>query len=138
MKPLPSALLLAGLLSAGCSGDDGPDQPGPEAFAAGTCRQLADPVLALGRDLRKLGDSKAPPMDVRNRIRDEQKKVRDVLPSAPADLMPVVQDLVTAVGVVRLSSDTNSYEPSLSTKALAAYDALVARCTTTASPTPAP
>ena len=126
----PRTLVVASLLAvtAACSGGSSFAQPAPRDFAPGACRDLAAPVLQLGKDLHGLGD-KAPSTSKAAALTTAQGKVRSLQPHLPADLAPTVQQLVTAVGVLRLRNDTNSYDRSLRSQALAAYSALVVKCT---------
>jgi hypothetical protein len=123
-RVLVPVLLLA---LAACSGG-GFDQPKASAFASGSCRDLAPSVLALGKDLHGLG-SKPPSSGQREALTKDQGTVRARQASLPSTLAPDVQELVTAVGVLRLRADTNSYEPGLTKTAMSAYTAVVTACT---------
>ena len=131
---LASITLPLALATTACSSSSGFQQPKTSAFAAGTCRDLAPAVLRLGKDLHDLG-TKPPSTPVRNALKQQQQAVRDLQPNVEPALAPVVQDLVTAVGVLRLRTDTNSYDRSLAKTAMTRYTALVRACTTP-GPTP--
>ena len=134
---MPATRLLAPVLLvtvAACSGG-GPSfsQPKPAAFSPGSCRELASPVLQLGKELHSLGGSN-PTAAQRTALKTAQSAVRRQQPTLPTSLAPPVQDMVTAVGVLRLRADTNSYDPALAGSALTAYQALVTVCTRAVPP----
>ena len=117
------------LLAAACSGGGSSfTQPRASAFHPGSCHDLAAPVLQLGKDLHGLG-AKAPDSRQSTAIKDAQTKVRALMPQAPADLQPTVQKLVTTVGILRIRTDTDSYDESLTKDAMTAYRQLVDTCT---------
>lgn len=125
--------LLPLLLLAGCNGSSGSHdaltQPKPSAFKDGPCRAVADPVLTIGRDARKLGTGASPPSDVRADLKTAQDAVAAVRPGLEPALAARFSRLVVAVGLVRLRSDANTYAPSLGTSLSEAYDAVVSACT---------
>ena len=134
----PSAVLLALplLALAACSGgsadgDDGDGRPAPPAaseFRAGTCRDLAEPVLATGRAAEALEGEAAAPERVAE-LATEQALLFAALETADADVRPALQDLVTRVGGLRIQVDTRQYDAQSPQPVLRAYDALVAACT---------
>ena len=132
MNRLFVTLLLAPTLLAAVSGCSSSSssfaQPKESAFNPGSCRQLAPAVLRLGRDVHDLG-TKTPSASQRTTLKDDQQKVRDLQPGLSAGVAPAVQDLVGAVGLMRIRADTNSYDGTLAGLALKQYDALVALCT---------
>jgi hypothetical protein len=113
------------LLLSGCS-SDGFAQPKASAFAAGSCRDMAAPVLALGKTLHGLGE--APPT---TRQRDDLKAYQGLLRKVTPDsaLATAYDDLVQNVGLVRLRADSNSYDRSVAQAAFTSYDVLVRACT---------
>lgn len=130
MKHLLRTVPVVLLLTAACSGGSSDfAQPAPEAFTAGACRDLAPPVLDLGRDLHQLADASEVPESLKQSLKDAQAKVRAGQPKADTALAPAVQELVTTVGYLRLAADTRSYQPQLAQQAGTAYDAVVAACT---------
>lgn len=132
MNRLFVTLLLASTLLAAVSGcttsSNSFAQPKESTFNPGSCRQLAPAVLRLGRDIHDLG-TKTPSASQRTTLKDNQQKVRDLQPGLSAGVSPAVQDLVGAVGLMRIRADTNSYDGTLAGLALTQYHALVALCT---------
>lgn len=136
MRSLTALLLTAAL--AGCAGSSGgaaaPSQtpfPQPSAaqFTDGPCRIGADAVLAIGRDARALGDAPTPPVEVRDRLSQAQDRLVALQAGLDATLAPAFERVVTAIGLVRLQADGNSYVPETGQNLQAAYDGLVAACT---------
>lgn len=123
-RPLAVVVLIG---VAACSGTSF-DQPKASSFTAGSCRDLAPSVLSLGKTLHGLS-SKVPSTSQRDALKTSQADVRSRQSAVPAGLAPTVQDLVTTVGIVRLRTDTNSYDKSLATDAMSAYQKLVKACT---------
>jgi hypothetical protein len=122
-------LLVTGalLLAVGCSSSGGFDQPDRSDFLAGSCRDMATPVLGLGKTLHALGKA-APTTRQRDALRSDQGLLRKVTPSAA--LATDYDALVQSVGIVRLRTDSDSYSPDVATTALASYEVLVKACTT--------
>lgn len=112
-------------------------QPPVASFAAGPCRAMAPDLLAIQRDGQQLGSATSAPRPVLDRLKDEQGRVRALQPGLAGDKVvgPVVEDLVIAVGVVRLDADTNVYLPSYAADLRRAAAAAVASCT---GPAPSP
>jgi hypothetical protein len=121
-------LLVTGalLLAVGCS-SDGFDQPDRSDFLAGSCRDMATPVLGLGRTLHDLGKA-APTTRQRDALRSDQDLLRKVMPSSA--LATDYDALVQSVGIVRLRTDSNSYTAEVAKAALTSYETLVTACTT--------
>jgi hypothetical protein len=126
---LPLALVLCA-----CTSSSGFSQPTASAFTPGGCRDLAPAVLTLGKQIAALG-SKPPSKQARSALATAQKSVREQQSALDPALAPTVQSLVTAVGVLRIRADTNSYASGLRDDALKAYDAVVSACT---APGPSP
>jgi hypothetical protein len=116
--------------TAACSSGSSFAQPSSRDFAPGACHDLAAPVLRLGRQLHGLG-SKSPSTSQAEAIRSSQGDVRTLQAGLPRQLAPAVQDLVTAVGVLRLRNDANDYDESLQHQAMTAYRTVVKACTAT-------
>ncbi len=122
------------LLAAACShGGSSFAQPKASAFSPGSCRDLASPVLALGKDLHALG-TRAPSDAQADSIKAAQARVRSLNSAAPDDLKPAVQQLITAVGILRIRNDTDSYDASVAKDAMTAYQELVTVCTSASQP----
>ena len=137
MNRLFVTLLLAPTVFAavsGCSSSSSSSfsQPKESTFSPGSCRQLAPAVLRLGRDIQDLG-TKTPSASEQTTLKNDQQKVRDLQPGLSAGVAPAVQDLVGAVGLMRIRADTNSYDGTLAGLALKQYRALVALCTSPAT-----
>lgn len=90
---------------------------------------MAPDILSIGRDARRLGTASSPPKAVRAALKAAQDHIRAVQPSVEPALATPVQDLVGAVGAVRLRSDTNSFETSMTSDLTVAYQRLVDTCT---------
>ncbi len=130
-----------------CSGGGTSAKPGPTlkqppvaAFTAGPCRVMAPDLLAIERDAAELGGPAAPSESVLGRLKDAQGRIRALQPSFAADtvLTPVVEDLVVAVGVVRLTAVSNVYKPSYAADVKRLAAAAITSCTSaapSASPT---
>ncbi|MCU1600356.1 MAG: hypothetical protein JWO22_1065 [Frankiales bacterium] len=122
------ALVPVLLLAAACSGGSSFAQPRSDAFSPGACRELAPPVLQLGKDLHALG-SKTPDPGQADAIKAAQARVRALQDQATGTLQPAVQKLVTTIGILRIRNDTDSYDASLARDAMTAYRELVDACT---------
>lgn len=144
MRRAVPLLLLPVLLLAGCSssGGDGDgdtesfDQPAASSFRDGSCRTAADQILGIGRDARELGTNTSPPAEVRDRLKAAQDVLVATREGLEPDLAPSFSRLIVAIGLVRLRADSNSYAPDLGTDLSAAYDVVVAACTTPATTAP--
>ncbi len=117
MRRLLCALLVAG----GCAACTSPATPQPtstptpriQQFAAGTCRSAAGNILALGDIARRLTGQATVPVADQTALRTYQKSLIRILPTAnPATRQPL-QDLITAIGFVRIRVDSNNYQPAL-------------------------
>lgn len=82
----------------------------------------------IGRDLHGLG-GKAPSTKQVEAIKADQTQIRTISKSVAGELQPRVQKLVTAVGILRIRNDTDSYDASLARAAMTAYQELVSACT---------
>lgn len=123
IRLLAPALLLGAVA---CSGP-GFSQPTLSAFTPGSCQTLAPSVLALGRDLHSLG-TRSPSDSRSDALKSDQAQLRSRQAGLSTELAPTVQQLVTAVGIVRLRADTDSYDPSLARRALGAYREVLSAC----------
>jgi hypothetical protein len=87
--------------------------PDPNAFRPGSCRSVAEPVIALARMDPHLRSARTVSASQRAELSHQQK----VLQAARAGAEPTVADsldhLVDAIGWIRLRSDTGTYDPRL-------------------------
>ncbi len=129
-----AALICVPLLLVACS--SGPDSaPEPELpaeadFAAGTCREAAPDLLELGRALPRLGDDSTVPTELQQSLADVQDRLAFFAEAAEPELAEVLPVLVERIGGVRIRAVGNTYEPSLGDDLQAAYDDVLAACTT--------
>ena len=130
-----------------CSGGGTSAKPGPTlkqppvaAFTAGPCRAMAPDLLTMERDAAQLGSATTVSEPVLGRLKDGQGRIRALQPSFAADkvLTPAIEDLVVAVGVVRLTAVSNVYKPSYAADVSRLAAAAITSCTSaapSASPT---
>ena len=146
MRRAATALLTLLLTVTACSGGGTSAKPGPTlkqapvaAFTAGPCRAMAPDLLAIERDAAQVGSAATVPEPVLGRLKDAQGRIRALQPSFVADKVrtPAIQDLVVAVGVVRLTAVTNVYKPSYAGDMQRTAAAAITSCTT-AAPSPSP
>lgn len=112
--------------AAGCSGPEKVDVSG---FSPGACRAAAASVQDVDATLTALRDKDLSPKVAGNRLKLSQ----DVLLAARNDADPVVAEaitnLVTALGFLRISVDSNNYDGSQVGDARIPLEALVKACT---------
>ncbi len=129
-----AAVLCVPLLLPACSSrPDSPPEPELPAeadFAAGTCREAAPDLLELGRALPRLGDDSTVPSDLQQSLADVQDRLAFFAEAAEPELAEVLPVLVERIGGVRIRAVGNTYEPSLGDDLQAAYDDVLAACTT--------
>ncbi len=132
-RPLPALAWVALIgIAGGCTlGGSEPtfEQPPESAFRAGACRGMAPDILAIGRDARNLGAGDAAPPPVAANLRAAQDRLRAVQPTLEPDVAPLVDDVVVAIGDVRLASVVNGLTASMATDLSAKYERLVGGCT---------
>lgn len=140
MRPL--ALLTVLLLVAGCSGSSGrpaePRQPPVTAFADGTCRTVAPDVLAIGRQLSRLGDGGEVPAPALEALTTAQAALRPLVEASEPAYRDALDRLVVAVGLVRLQARVGSYRTDTGDTLRAAYTEVVRRCTSSPPPSSPP
>lgn len=122
------ALALGAVALSGCTASE-PDQPSATAFADGTCRAVAPDVLAIGRDVRRLGDGGEVDADVLRRLEEAQGRVRGLAETAEPSYKKALDDLVVAVGLVRLQGRVGTYAPEQGENLQRTYDSVVDACT---------
>jgi hypothetical protein len=87
--------------------------PPAAAFRPGTCRTIAEPVLAIARLHPTLATATTVSPTDRTRLAGEQRKLIAARAAAEPDLGTPLDGLVTSIGFVRLRADTHSYDPAL-------------------------
>lgn len=87
--------------------------PAAAAFRPGTCRVLAEPVLAIARLDRTLATADAALPAGRATLADEQRKLIAARPMTEPGLRGPLDALVTSIGFVRLRADSHSYAPAV-------------------------
>ncbi|MBC7678296.1 MAG: hypothetical protein H7233_04820 [Pseudorhodobacter sp.] len=144
MRPArPTAALLGLLMLAACtsSGSSGPSAsagprvPAESDFTAGTCASLAPDVIAIGKDIPRLGSGGDVDQEVKDSLRDAQDRIFAVAQAAEPEVKPALDDFVIKIGIVRVRADGNSYATSLGDLLTTAYDGVLAVCTG-ATPSP--
>jgi hypothetical protein len=124
---LPLLVLVATVLvTSGCSGSSGPKAGD---FAEGTCRAAAPDVLDVGKATPRLGNGPDVDKSVLADLTKAQDRLRDLAPGAEAPYAKPLQDLVTAVGLVRLQAGVGHYAEATGKNLQEKYDAVVQVCT---------
>jgi len=126
MKLIVGAAALA-LVLAGCASADAEEMPKADEFRAGTCRQAAEPVLALARIAERNDGANGVSMSDRQELATHQKTLKAIKPEA--ELATPLTELITAIGFVRIRLDGKSYDPALLRDLDAARRAVQSRCT---------
>jgi hypothetical protein len=126
MKLIVGAAALA-LVLAGCASADAEEMPKADEFRAGTCRQAAEPVLALARIAERNDGADGVSMSDRQELATHQKTLKAIKPEA--ELATPLTELITAIGFVRIRLDGKSYDPALLRDLDAARRAVQSRCT---------
>jgi hypothetical protein len=121
-------LSLAALAGA-CSGPAKPAfvRPHPDEFRTGTCHDAAPAILAVGDVGARLIGARAVPGPDNKVLTTEQKKLMGLRTSA--ELSQPVDDLVVAIGYVRLRVDSHTYDdPKLMSALVDAQQKVVHSC----------
>jgi hypothetical protein len=115
-----AALLLAVFALAGCSaggamagkGKDRPplSLPAADSFKAGTCRDAADPILALGKFSYDHADATQLTVAERAQLVDHGNKLVALRETADPAVAERMSELLTSIGFVRIKVGT-TYEP---------------------------
>lgn len=130
---LPLLALAACLaVTTGCSGtteDDSPKQPAASAFAEGTCREVAPDVLLIGREADQLGKGPEVDRDRLGRLEAAQGRVKALAEAAEPAYKPALDDLVVAVGLVRLQGQVGRYKSEQGENLRMRYRAVLDACT---------
>jgi hypothetical protein len=125
-----AALTLAiATLAGACSGPAKPAfiRPNPDEFRTGTCHDAAPAILAVGDIGVRLAGAKAVPDPDRKTLTEQQKRLMGLRTSA--ELSQPVNDLVVAIGFVRLRVDSHTYDdPKLMSAMVDAQQKVVRGC----------
>jgi hypothetical protein len=110
-----AGLTLAGAALAGCSSNKFVEEKLPEAsaFRAGSCAAAADNTLALGRFSQRNRTVKKLTDEDRTELKTRQTGLVDLRSALEADLKDPIEQLIVAVGFVRIRADSNTYAPKL-------------------------
>lgn len=121
--------LAAAALAGACSGPAKPAfiRPNPDEFRSGTCHDAAPAVLAVGDIGTRLAGATAVPDADSKTLTTEQKRLRGLRTSA--ELSQPVNELVIAIGYVRLRVDSHTYDdPALMAAMVDAQQKVVRSC----------
>lgn len=118
-------LVLLAVVMVGCTSSD---VPAEEDFAAGTCRTAAADVRAVGEAIPRLGDGGEVDEDVKDDLREAQERLAAVADGAEPSLQPDLQELVVALGIVRIRADGNTYESEQGEALTRAYEQVLDAC----------
>jgi hypothetical protein len=116
-------------LAGACSGPAQPAfiRPNPDEFRTGTCHDAAPAILAVGDVGVRLAGAKAVPDPDSKVLTTEQKKLMGLRTSA--ELSTPVNELVVAIGYVRLRVDSHTYDdPKLMSAMVDAQQKVVRSC----------
>jgi hypothetical protein len=115
-----AALLLVVFALAGCSAGGamagkGKDRapltlPAPDKFKSGTCREAADPILALGKFSYDHADATQLSVAERAELVDQGNKLVALRAKAEPATAERMSELLTSIGFVRIKVGT-TYEP---------------------------
>ena len=115
-----AALLLVAFALAGCSAGGamagkGKERaplnlPAADSFQSGTCRDAADPILALGRFTYDHADATQLSVAERAELVDNGNKLLAVRDKAEPAIAERIGELLTSIGFVRIKVGT-TYEP---------------------------
>jgi hypothetical protein len=114
-RVLASALAAAAIavFAAGCGAGRPPlSLPAADSFRAGTCRQAADPVLALGRFAYDRDGAKSLAEADYTLLVDQGNKLLALRDKAEPDISRRISAVLTSIGFVRIRPGT-SYDPQL-------------------------
>ncbi len=135
MTPRALVTTLAALFvlgTAACSDAEASNRPEklPAAadFMAGSCRSAAEPVLELARIAGRNDGAASLSQPDRATLATPQRELLALTPTADAALRPRLTALTTAIGFVRLRSDSKTYEPALLAEMDIARRAVQASC----------
>ena len=135
MTPRALVTTLAALLvlgTAACSNAEAARKPEklPAAadFQPGPCRAAAQSVLEIAKIAARNDGAKSLSQPDRATLANRQRELLVLTPTADATLGPRLTALTTAIGFVRLRSDSKTYEPALLTDLNTARRAVQSTC----------
>ncbi len=117
-------LAVCALVLSGCTGaaggrsaatrpTPGESLPPVAAFAPGTCRSAAPDLLALAALTRRNHTARDLSAPVRSELSRRQNALVALRPVADPTVRPLLDAVVTAVGLVRIRADSHTYDPAL-------------------------
>ena len=123
MPPRLLVALLGCVLATACTGSSGGGAkkasvplPKESAFLEGTCQAAAPDILAIGRQIDRLGDGPKVDQVVKAELQEAQKVLAELSLAAEPTYKPALDALVVTVGGVRIRADGNVYDPELATQ----------------------
>ncbi len=116
------------LLLAACT-PGAPDEPSLGSFTAGTCRQAAPALIRIDRLVHRVRDQHKKPKAIESEMTAAQRQLRAVRPGADATANRSITQLVSDVGLLRISLDTNNYSPARLDQVSRSQQATVKYCT---------
>jgi hypothetical protein len=121
--------LAAAALAGACSGPAKPAfaRPNPDEFRTGTCHDAAPAILTVGDIGTRLAGATAVPDPDSKSLTTQQKTLMGL--RTAAELSQPVNDLVVAIGFVRLRVDSHTYDdPKLMAAVVDAQQKVVRSC----------
>lgn len=115
------------LLAACTSG--APDEPPVSSFTAGTCRQAAPALISIDRLVHQVRDEHKKAKAIETGMTAAQRQLRALRPGADATADRSIEQLVTDVGLLRISLDTGNYSPARLDQVSRSQQATVKYCT---------
>lgn len=109
----------------GCTGSG--DELDVDGFSSGPCADTAPALQDVDEVLRDVEDEDATPRQAADRLKAVQEALKPQVEGDSA-VQEQVTDLVSSIGFLRLSVDTNSYDGSQADGVRDALDALAEAC----------
>lgn len=106
-----------------------PDEPPLSSFTAGACRQAAPALISIDRLVHRVRDQHTKPQAVEAAMTAAQRGLRAVPPGADAAVDRSIRQLVSDVGLLRISLDTDNYRPARLDRVSRSQQATVKYCT---------
>ena len=117
-----TAAAIAGVLLSACGG--GAKAVTVDDFSAGSCRQIAPAVIQIGHLVSVAHKQHGVNKQTQQELTDAQRMLRN-----QTDKPTGGQDLVTAIGFLRLRLDSHTYQPDLLTAVSTAQRNVERTCT---------